>query len=416
MSCRRCDADEVPQIVTRRILLLTQWFDPEPTPKGLGFARALTEQGYEVEVVTAFPNYPEGILYPGYRMSWRHTEVIEGVTITRLPLYPSHDASAVRRVTNYGTFAFSAALYCVMSAKPADILYVYQLPTLGAVAILMRALRRTRVVLDVMDIWPDTLVASGMMADGRLLGVAGRFSRAVYRRMDAIVALSPGFCKLLQARGVPAKKVHLIYNWADERAVPVTNCDNMPGADKFNILFAGNLGTLQGLRSVLEAAVILQANHAKIRFILMGGGVEAGRLEAFARDHHLANVAFLPRVPMERVAAYLECADALLVHLKANPLFEITIPSKTQAYMAIGKPLLMATKGDAAQLVVEAGCGVLAVPEDPASIAQAACKLAASSRSELIEMGQRAKAYYDEHLSLSVGVGKFVSVFESLDG
>src|SRR6059036_1619905 len=109
----------------KRILLLSQWFEPEPTFKGLVFARELVKRGYDVEVVTAFPNYPGGKLYPGYRMSWRKRERIDGVEITRLPLYPSHDESAVRRVANYTSFAFAAALYCLFQAKRADIVYVY---------------------------------------------------------------------------------------------------------------------------------------------------------------------------------------------------------------------------------------------------------------------------------------------------
>src|SRR5437868_9815473 len=112
--------------MTKRILLLTQWFDPEPTIKGLVFARELVKLGYEVEVVTGFPNYPGGKIYSGYRMSWRQRETIEGVQITRLPLYPSHDDSAVRRVANYLSFALSAAFYCVFQARKADVVYVYQ--------------------------------------------------------------------------------------------------------------------------------------------------------------------------------------------------------------------------------------------------------------------------------------------------
>lgn len=401
----------------KRILLLTQWFEPEPNPKGLVFAQELISRGYDVEVVTGFPNYPDGVLYPGYRMSWRRRDVVDGVSVTRLPLYPSHDASPVRRIANYMSFSVSALIYCLFQAKRADIIYVYQLPTLGCVAILLRAVWRTPVVLDVMDIWPDTIGESEMVKGQGFLRVAGRFAQSVYRRVDAVVALSPGFCRLLAERGVLPERLHLIYNWCDERSLALSQTptsDPLPKDGTFNIVFAGNLGKLQGLTSVLEAASLLQREQRHIRFVFIGGGVETENLKAFARQSRLENVLFLPRVSIEEVGNYLQQADALLVHLRAQPLFEITIPSKTQAYMAMGKPLLIATLGDAARLVLDSGCGVQARPEDPESIAQAACDLAQLPPGELIAMGTRAKEYYLKHLSLSVGVDKFVSVFDRL--
>lgn len=403
----------------KRIILLTQWFEPEPNLKGLLFARELTARGYEVEVVTGFPNYPDGVLYPGYRMSWRHSEVIDGVPVTRLPLYPSHDASPARRIANYVSFSISATIYCLFQAKRADIVYVYQLPTLGWVAILLRAIWKSPVVLDVMDIWPDTLGASEMVKGNGVLRAAGWFSQSVYQRVDALVALSPGFCRVLGERGVPAARLHLIYNWCDERSLTASSTPTpsvLPQDGHFNIVFAGNMGTLQGLTSVLEAALLLQDEQRRIRFVLIGGGLETEHLKTIAQESRLENVVFLPRVSMEEIGGYLQAADALLVHLKAQPIFEITIPSKTQAYMAMGKPLLMATRGDATQLVLESGCGIEARPEDPESIAQAARELAALPPDELLAMGARAKEYYAQHLSLSVGVDRFLSVFDALHG
>src|SRR5207237_1222762 len=147
----------------RRVLLLTQWFEPEPTFKGLVFARELVQRGYEVEVVTGFPNYPGGKIYAGYQVSLLRRELLEGVEITRVPLYPSHDSSALRRVANYLSFAIAAMVYCLFFASKPDAVYVYQLPTLGAVAALIRVVRGVPFVFDVQDIWPDTLRATGMV-------------------------------------------------------------------------------------------------------------------------------------------------------------------------------------------------------------------------------------------------------------
>ena len=331
------------------VLLLTQWFDPEPTFKGLVFARELVRQGFDVEVLTRLPNYPGGKLYPGYRIKWLQREVIAGVHITRVPLYPNHDQSAIKRVLNYASFAAAATIYGVFMARRANVLYAYHPPlTVGVAAALIKLFRRVPVVYDIQDMWPDTLRATGMLNNPKALGVVATVCRWVYRRMDHIVVLSPGFKRLLLQRGVTEAKLTVVYNWAEEAALasPVGQVPAaFPAADRFRIVFAGNMGKAQALDTVLDAAALLQQRGSRVCWVMLGGGVEVGRLKAEAAKRQLANVVFLPAVPMAEVGTYLHAADALLVHLRKDPLFEITIPSKTQAYMTVGKPLLMAVWG-----------------------------------------------------------------------
>ena len=401
----------------KRILLLSQWFEPEPIFKGLLFARELVQRGFAVEVVTGFPNYPTGKLYPGYSMSWRHREVIDGVEITRLPLYPSHDASAPRRIATYASFALSALVYCAFQAKRPDVVYVYQLPTLGFVAGLIKALRGSAFVFDIQDIWPDTLRATGMVGREGVLRAVDRALKWVYRRADKVVVLSPGFRRLLLDRGVPPGKIELIYNWSPETSLAApreVEVAGFPADGRFRILFAGNMGKAQALDAVLEAAARLESQCPRIQLVFIGGGVETDRLKAVARDRPLSNVTFLPRVGMDQIGGVLQKAHALLIHVKADPLFTITIPGKTQAYMAIGKPILAAVRGDAADLGRQAQCGLEATPEDAASIANAATALASLPPGELEAMGQRGKAYYAANLSVAVGVDRFASVFDNV--
>ena len=401
----------------RRVLLLTQWFEPEPTFKGLVFARALVQRGYEVEVVTGFPNYPGGKVYPGYKISSLRRELMEGVEVTRLPLYPSHDASALRRVANYVSFAVSALIYCLFFAKKPDLIYVYQLPTLGIVASYLRIVRGVPYVFDVQDIWPETLRATGMVGSETILSIVGRVAKQVYSRAAAVVVLSPGFRRMLVERGVDPAKIELIYNWCDEEALRQPQegqLDGFPGPEKFRIMFAGNIGKAQSLGAVLDAADELRSSNPRITFVFIGGGVEVDNLKSSAERRGLTNVLFLPRVGINRIGAFLQAADALLVHLKADPLFTVTIPGKTQAYMAMGKPILVAVPGDATELVRQASCGVEAIPENGASIAAAAVRLAACSNYELRGMGDRAKAFYKANLALSVGVDRFATLFDSV--
>ena len=401
-----------------RILLLTQWFDPEPTFKGLVFARELVRQGFEVEVVTGFPNYPGGKVYPGYHIKLLQREVIDGVQVTRVPLYPNHDQSAIKRVLNYGSFAASSLVYGLFMAKRADVIYAYHPPlTVGIAASLIRLMRRIPVLYDIQDMWPDTLRATGMLNNSKALGLVDTVCRWVYRRVDHIVVLSPGFKRLLEQRGVPPSKTEVIYNWADEAALATSTGQlpaAFPGAERFRIVFAGNMGKAQALGAVLDAAALLQARGSRVSFVMLGGGVETEPLKEQAAQRQLGNVVFLPAVPMALVGAYLHAADALLVHLRKDPLFEITIPSKTQAYMTVGRPLLMAVNGDAADLVRQSGGGVLAESENAESLAQAAEKLASSSPQDLAAMGQKAQQFYREHLALAVGVERFGSAFQAL--
>jgi colanic acid biosynthesis glycosyl transferase WcaI len=401
----------------RRVLLLTQWFEPEPTFKGLVFARELVRRGYEVEVVTGFPNYPGGKVYPGYKISLLRRELHEGVEVTRLPLYPSHDASALRRVANYVSFAASALIYCLLFAKKPDLIYVYQLPTLGVVASYVRIVRGVPYVFDVQDIWPETLGATGMVRSETILKIVGRVAKKVYDQAAAVVVLSPGFRRMLAERGVDPAKIELIYNWCDEAALKQPQegqLDGFPGSDKFRIVFAGNIGKAQSLGAVLDAADQVRSTYPRITFVFIGGGVEVDNLKSSAERRGLNNVSFLPRVGMNRIGAFLQAADALLVHLKADPLFTVTIPGKTQAYMAMGKPILVAVSGDAAELVREAGCAVEAIPENAGSIAAAAVRLAACSNDELRLMGNRAKVFYKTNLALSVGTDRFAKLFDSV--
>jgi colanic acid biosynthesis glycosyl transferase WcaI len=404
--------------MTKRVLLLTQWFDPEPTFKGMVFARELVAKGYEVEVITGFPNYPGGKLYPGYKIKLLQRECIEGVNISRVPLYPSHDGSAIKRILNYISFAISVIIYGIFVAKKADIMYAYHPPlTTGVAAVIIRFFRRIPVVYDIQDMWPDTLRATGMVSNEKVLGIVSYVCQWVYKHVDKIIVLSPGFKKLLIERGISPKKVDVIYNWCDENSLnsPVSDVPaEFPSTDKFTILFAGTMGKAQSLDGVIAAAEIVQSQQPNINFVFVGGGIEVARLKETVENSQINNVTFIPKVPMDRVGAMLKQADVLLVHLKNDPLFEITIPSKIQAYLAVGKPVLIGVMGDAADIVKQANCGLVATPENPQSIADAAMLLAKSSPDELKLMGQRGKDFYDKTMSTKVGVASFAKSFDVL--
>jgi lipopolysaccharide/colanic/teichoic acid biosynthesis glycosyltransferase len=395
-----------------RILLLTQWFDPEPTFKGLLFAKELMRQGHDVQVLTGFPNYPGGKIYDGYKIRLFQRETVEGVSVLRVPLYPSHDGSSIKRVLNYASFA-AAASFGVMAGKRPDVAYVYHPPaTVGLPAFVAKWLRGVPFVYDVQDLWPDTLGVTGMLNRPKILTAVGRAMAGIYGSAARVAVLSPGFKKLLVERGVAERRIDVIPNWADEKQIDVSaptgdRARELGFGESFTVTFAGNMGTVQALDTVLDAAALLR-NEPAIRILLVGGGLDVERLAARAKSMALDNVVFLPRRPIAEIGEILTLSDALLVHLRKDPLFEITIPSKTQAYLMAGRPILMGVEGDAARMVEKAGAGISFEPENPDSLAEAIRRLHALSAHERRDMGESGSRYYRDKLALKVGAARFV--------
>ena len=404
-----------------RILLLTQWFQPEPMLKGLSFATALAARGHSVQVLTGFPNYPGGHLYPGYKIRPWQREVMAGIQINRVALYPSHDQSGLRRIVCYLTFAFSCLLIGIWRVHKPDVIYVYNLVTLGPAAFLLRLLCGAKVIIDVQDLWPESVINSGMLHNKvahRLLETA---CTAIYRQADWVTVLSPGFKELLVSRGIEPEKIEVIYNWCDEATQKPAERDESLAvetglAGRFNVMFAGTMGVMQGLDAVLKAAELCTTYTPNIQFVFIGGGIDRPRLEAMAAELNLPNVRFLPRQPPEMMGRYYALADALLVHLRDDPLFRITIPSKTQAYLYMGKPIIMAMTGDSASLVLQSGAGIVCPPDDPIALAEKVACLAAMKPEEREHMGQAGRNFYHQHLALQVGVDRFEHRMLALTG
>jgi glycosyltransferase involved in cell wall biosynthesis len=401
-----------------KILILSQFFQPEPQVKGMPFARALRERGHTVEVLTGFPNYPGGRVYPGYKVRLWQRETMEGVRVNRVALYPSHDNSPLRRVLNYVSFAVSAALLGPLLVKKPDVVYLYHPPpTAGLAALSLKLFRGAPFVHDIQDLWPDSVAATGMLNNVTALTLIRKWCAILYRHSAAIVVLSNGFRRTLIERGVPAEKIHVIPNWCDEQSSCPAPRDEAAAKeqglnDRFNILFAGTMGKAQQLDAVVDAAAICAAQNPKIQFVFVGGGTDRARLEQAAEGR--SNIRFLPYRPLAEMPGLFALADALLVHLKRDPLFEITIPSKTQAYLAVGRPIIMAVSGDAADMVEASGAGVLAEPGNAESIASAALRLASMDVSQLREMGAAGRSYYYRELSLETATLRFEVLFRKI--
>lgn len=246
----------------------------------------------------------------------------------------------------------------------------------------------------------------------------GRLAQFVYRRAAAITVISPGFKRNLISKGVPAEKVHVIPNWADEEIYrPVPRDEALTAehglAGRFNVVYGGNMGTGQGLHNVIEAATLLR-DLPDMQFVFIGDGVDQDMLCQMVRERELDNVRFLGRQPAKEMPRFFALADVLLVHLKRDPLFEITIPGKTIAYLACGRPILCVVAGDAADVVRDAGAGLVCPPEDPAALAQAVRDLLAMPAEQRRVMGQAGRQAFLEHYTRQILVDRYEALFEEI--
>lgn len=370
-----------------------------------------------MEVLTGFPNYPGGKLYDGYRVKLWQRECMDGIRVNRVALYPSHDRSGLRRMMNYLSFGASASVIGPWLVRKADVVYVYNLITLGMAARILRRVKGAKVVLNVQDLWPESVVSSGMMRYRSLLAVLNRWCQFEYRRADQLVVLSPGFKQRLVARGVKEHHIDVVYNWCDETSlcVPspsVTDARQLCFTGRFNIVFAGTMGVVQSLDAVIEAARRIRDVAPDVLFTFVGAGVDVARLKELSRD--VDNVQFLPRQDRTEIGRIYANADALLVHLKADPLFEVTVPSKIQAYLFAGKPILCGVLGDAADLVLRSGAGKVFLPENPDSLVSAILQLRALNGDERRRMGELGRRFYDEQLSFEKGTARLEEVFRKV--
>ena len=387
-----------------RILYLTQFFEPEGVFKGLEFAKALRKRGFDVEVATGIPNYPFGKILPGYKLRPYRRETMDGIVIHRLLLYPSHDASTMRRSLNYLSFCATAFLFCLLRGRRYDAIYVYHPPmTVGFAAALAGVVTRTPFIVDIQDLWPDSVTASGMSNGWIDRGLSAMCS-FVYRRAARVVAQCAGMGAKLAERGASTDKVRTIYNWADERAIlPQGRLDlETFGFDgRFTFLYGGNFGPHQALTTVVDAAVKAAAEEPSIQVLLVGGGLDEPNIAARIAAHATQAVRIVPGVPQVQVADVFAAADVLLIHLADLDFFEFTVPSKTQFYLASGKPILGGLAGEAAALIDQARAGCTVNPEDVHALARAMVAMARTNPAELRAMGERGARFYRQTLSFT---------------
>jgi colanic acid biosynthesis glycosyl transferase WcaI len=399
-----------------RVLILSQYYSPEPVPKPAEMADALMRRGHQVSVLTGYPSYPSGDLYDGYRLRLAERTHIDGVPVVRCFEYPAHGTRALGRIANYLSFMVSAPFASVLAPR-CDVIYVWHPPlTVGIAAAIIARLRGVRFVYDVQDIWPESALLSGMLRPGLLVNFLARLERVVYRLADHILVVTEGARQNLIEKGVPAEKVSVTRHWIDERIFTAVESgtrqairDRYGWGAQFVVLFGGNIGLVQGLDSVIDAAALLPDDSTRI--VIVGDGTDLSRLQERAATLGLQRrVQFLGRQASDLMPSLFAGADALLVHLKKSPLSRLVIPTKTMAYLASGRPIIMAMEGAAADLVSAAGAGIAVPSEHPASLVEAIETMRRMPEGERAAMGARGA----EHLATNFTRDTVVPEYEAI--
>jgi glycosyltransferase involved in cell wall biosynthesis len=403
-----------------RVLIVTHYFPPEtgaPQARLSAMAAAWASDGDDVTVLTGMPNHPTGILPPPYRRAVLRRERVDGYRVVRTWLYATPNEGVVRRTLGHLSFMVSSVLLGFRAVGAADVVVVSS-PTFFAIfsGWLLARLKGARFVIEVRDLWPAIFVELGVLTNRRVIGVLERMELAAYAAADQVVVVSEGFRTDLIRRGVPADKVHVIRNGVDVRRYTPEGTDSSgrwrerfgAGPGECLVLYAGTHGISQGLTVVADAAALLarraqnrvgtgpattRPEGPQIRFAFVGEGAGKKRLENRVAELGLADVVMLPGVPNAEMPGLLGAADICLVPLRDVPLFATFIPSKMFEYLAAAKAVIGSVRGEAAQLLDEAGATVVP-PEDSAALASQIAALAADPELRAA-MGRAGRAYVE---------------------
>ncbi|MEV5692366.1 glycosyltransferase family 4 protein [Micromonospora globbae] len=388
-----------------RIGILSYHFPPEPAFIPGSLAEELAARGHEVRVLTGFPDYPDGRVYPGWRQRWRHETRAERLTVRRVPRYVTGDGSSGARMAGYYSFAGSATLVARRFLAGIDALYVFQMPAVSfAAAGVMRLLNRVPTVLHVQDVWPEDTPGADGRWGARIAAAMGR----TFHTADRVAVVAPSMRDLVVAAGADPARVSVVLNWTDERifrpAQPSAAARELVRRDgRCVVMHAGTIGARQGLETAVRAAAALDRT---MDLVLVGSGADERRVRGLAAELRAENVRFVERrSPLDMPELYA-AADYQLVMLRDLPELRGTVPGKVQAALSCAAPVVASAAGDTADLVERARAGLSCPPEDWASLADRFWLAATIPASARVDMGRRGREAYLREMSLPAGVDR----------
>ncbi|MCJ7538115.1 MAG: glycosyltransferase family 4 protein [Desulfobacterales bacterium] len=383
------------------ILIVTQYFWPENFRIN-DLALGLKDRGHKIEVLTGIPNYPGGTLFHGYRFFNRIRDNFNGINIARVPLIPRGIGSRPRLALNFISFAVSAnILGPILCKRGFDIIIAYEPSpiTVGLPTLVLKLIKSAPVMFWMQDLWPESLSATGAVRSKRILKMVELMVRFIYRGCDRILIQSKAFLDPIKRLGGDPKRVLYFPNTAEKLYKPVTVEKNASERALlpigFLVTFAGNIGAAQDFDTILTAAEYFK-NHKDIKLVILGDGRMFQWVQDQVQMRDLQNtVHLLGRHPAEAMPRYFALSDALLVTLRKDPIFALTIPSYVQSYLACAKPIIAGLEGEGAKIIEESGAGITCSAENPKALSDAILKMYNMSKEDREVMGQKGRSYFE---------------------
>ncbi len=385
-----------------RLLVISQYFWPEEFRIN-ELVLSLVARGHEVTVLTGVPNYPSGQFAKGYGWAGPYRGAYEGAAIVRVPLLPRRGGGGIALALNYLSFVLSSCLFGPFRCRGEfDAILVYEPSpvTVGIPARLLGWLKRAPVLFWIQDLWPESLSATGAVRSPVVLSCVGALVRWIYKGCARVLVQSEAFVTPVREAGVDPARIRYFPNSAETLYRPLPHRGPWQGPDLpvgFRVMFAGNVGAAQSFETILAAAEHLK-RHSRIHWLIVGDG----RMMSWVREEigkrGLAGcVHLLGRHPVGSMPSWFAQADVMLVALRRDPIFSMTIPAKLQSYMACGRPVIAALDGEGARVVTVAGAGVAVPADDPSRLAAAVLDLSNVSGEELAGMGALGREYFEGH-------------------
>lgn len=382
-----------------KLLIVSQYFWPENFRIN-DLADALKTRGHEVTVLTGIPNYPAGQFFEGYGLFRRARETWRGVEIMRSPLWARGRGGGIRLGLNYLSFAWLASIVARFHLRgPFDAVFVFEVSpiTVGIPAIVASRRFNAPILFWVLDLWPESLTAAGGVRSPRVLRAVDRLVKWIYRNCSRVLVQSRAFVPEIARHGVPDSRILYFPSWGESLFQPSLQADASllpPLPEGFKVLFAGNIGEAQDLPAVLKAAELLR-DRTDIQWLIVGDGRMAAWAKEEVERRGLSQVHFLGRHPLEAMPHFYTIADALLLPLKREPIFALTIPGKLQSYLACARPILAMLDGEGARIVQESDAGLVCPAGDAEGLAIRVLKLVAMPDAERRAMGKNGRQYYE---------------------
>ncbi|AQT68332.1 GDP-mannose-dependent alpha-(1-6)-phosphatidylinositol monomannoside mannosyltransferase [Anaerohalosphaera lusitana] len=365
---------------SKRILFLTHYFPPEsnaPASRVYEMTKRWVAAGHDVTVLTCAPNVPNGIVYEGYKNKFRQTELIDGINVIRVWSYMAANKGTLRRTLNYLTYMLSAIFWGLFVKKPDVIIATSPQFFCGWAGVWLKRLRRVPFILEIRDIWPETVVAIGAIKNRNLLRLFEWLEIKMYKASDIIVTVGEGYRQKLLERNVSSKKIVIVSNGADLNFFKPSDPDSqllesIGIKDKFICSFIGTVGMCSGLKVIVDAAKLLsQKGYSELVFLVVGDGAVRQELQAESEKLKLSNIVFTGRRPKIEMPKFIASSDVCLAHLQKKDLFKTVIPSKIFEAAAMAKPIVLGVEGFAAKLLNEAKAGICIEPENYVELADA---------------------------------------------